>query len=134
MRRSRSRLDLRAIVDLRPVAMVVGIVLLVLAYLVLGCLMDQIAILILTVPVVLPLVVSLGFDPVWFGVLVIVTAEVGMVTPPVGLNVFVVARYARRPLGEIFGGIWPHVFAHLVVIALLVAFPQIVLWLPSHMQ
>ncbi|WP_374448298.1 TRAP transporter large permease [Stella sp.] len=107
--------------------------LLIVGYLVLGCLMDQIAILILTVPVVLPLVVSLGFDPVWFGVLVIVTAEVGMVTPPVGLNVFVVARYARRPLGEIFAGVWPHVFAHLVVIALLVAFPQIVLWLPSHM-
>lgn len=110
------------------------IALLIVGYLVLGCLMDQIAILILTVPVVLPLVVSLGFDPVWFGVLVIVTAEVGMVTPPVGLNVFVVARYARRPLGEIFAGIWPHVFAHLVVIALLVAFPQIVLWLPSHMK
>ncbi|BBK38767.1 C4-dicarboxylate ABC transporter permease [Allostella sp. ATCC 35155] len=110
------------------------IALLIVGYLVLGCLMDQIAILILTVPVVLPLVVSLGFDPVWFGVLVIVTAEVGMVTPPVGLNVFVVARYARRPLGEIFAGIWPHVFAHLIVIALLVAFPQIVLWLPSHMQ
>ena len=108
--------------------------LLLVGYLILGCLMDQIAILILTVPVTLPLIVGLGFDPVWFGVLVIVTAEVGMVTPPVGLNVFVVARYARRPLGEIFGGVWPHVLAHLIVIALLVAFPQIVLWLPSHMR
>ena len=67
-------------------------------YLVLGCLMDQVAILILTVPIVLPLIKALGFDPVWFGVIVIVVAEVGLVTPPVGLNVFVVSRYAKRPL------------------------------------
>jgi C4-dicarboxylate transporter, DctM subunit len=108
--------------------------LIILGYLILGCLMDQIAILILTVPILLPLIINLGFDPVWFGVLVIVTAEVGLITPPVGLNVFVVARYARRPIGEIFAGVWPHVLAHLVVIAALVAFPQIVLWLPSTMR
>lgn len=103
-------------------------------YLVLGCLMDQVAILILTVPIVLPLVKSLGFDPVWFGVIVIVMAEVGLVTPPVGLNVFVVARYARRPLQEIFAGVWPHVFSHLLLLAVMVAFPAIVLWLPSRMS
>jgi tripartite ATP-independent transporter DctM subunit len=102
-------------------------------YLVLGCLMDQVAILILTVPIVLPLVKSLGFDPVWFGVIVIVMAEVGLVTPPVGLNVFVVARYAKRPLAEIFGGVWPHVFSHLMLVGVMVAFPSIVLWLPSKM-
>lgn len=103
-------------------------------YIVLGCVMDQIAILILTVPIVLPLVLSLGFDPVWFGVIVIVTAEVGMVTPPVGLNAFVVARYTGRPLSEIFLGVMPHVFAHILIIALFVAFPQIILWLPSTMR
>lgn len=103
-------------------------------YLILGFFMDQIAILILTVPVVLPLVMQLGFDPVWFGVLVVVTAEVGMVTPPLGLNVFVVARYTGRPLGEIFRGVMPHVWAHLVIIALLAAFPSIILWLPSTMR
>lgn len=102
-------------------------------YLVLGCLMDQVAILILTVPIVLPVVKALGFDPVWFGVVVILMAEVGLVTPPVGLNVFVVARYARRPLAEIFGGVWPHVFSHLLLVVVLVAFPQIILWLPSQM-
>jgi tripartite ATP-independent transporter DctM subunit len=102
-------------------------------YLVLGCLMDQVAILILTVPIVLPLVKALGFDPVWFGVIVIVMAEVGLVTPPVGLNVFVVARYAKRPLGEIFRGVWPHVFSHLILVAVMVAFPAIILWLPSKM-
>lgn len=103
-------------------------------YLVLGCLMDQVAILILTVPIVLPLVKALGFDPVWFGVVVIVMAEVGLVTPPVGLNVFVVARYAKRPLAEIFAGVWPHVFSHLVLLGFMVAFPSIILWLPSQMS
>ncbi|HUG59903.1 MAG TPA: TRAP transporter large permease [Candidimonas sp.] len=103
-------------------------------YVILGCVMDQVAILILTVPVVLPLVLALGFDPVWFGVIVIVTAEVGMVTPPVGLNAFVVARYTGRPLSEIFLGVMPHVIAHVIIIALFVAFPQIILWLPSTMR
>ncbi len=103
-------------------------------YLILGCLMDQIAILILTVPIVLPLVKALGFDPIWFGVIVIVTAEVGMVTPPVGLNVFVVSRYTGRPLAEIFQGVMPHVVAHILVIALFVVFPEIILWLPSTMK
>jgi C4-dicarboxylate transporter DctM subunit len=110
---------------------ILGMILL--GYLILGCLMDQVAILILTVPIVLPLVKALGFDPVWFGVIVIVMAEVGLVTPPVGLNVFVVARYAKRPLAEIFRGVWPHVFAHLLLVGVLVAFPQIILWLPSRM-
>ena len=103
-------------------------------YLFLGCIMDQIAILILTVPIVLPVIIALGYDPVWFGVIVVVLAEVGMVTPPVGLNVFVVARYTGRPIEEIFRGVWPHVCAHLVLIALLVAFPAIILWLPAHMN
>lgn len=105
-----------------------------LIYIILGTFLDQIAILILTVPLMLPLVTSLGFDPVWFGVIVIVTAEVGLVTPPVGLNVFVVARYTKRPLGEVFRGVMPHVIAHLFVIALFLAFPQIILWLPSTMR
>ena len=109
-------------------------VVILIIYIFLGAFMDQIAILILTVPVLLPLVLTLGFDPVWFGVIVVVTAEVGMVTPPLGMNVFVVARYTRRPLGEIFRGTFPHVLAHLLVIALLTAFPALVLWLPSTMN
>ena len=117
-----------------PVDRWVIMALIILIYLVLGCFMDQVAILILTVPVVLPLIKTLGFDPVWFGVLVIVTAEVGMVTPPVGLNVFVVSRYTGRPLDEVFRGVGPHVLAHLIIIALFCLFPQIILWLPQTMQ
>lgn len=109
-------------------AMIIGV------YILLGCFMDQLAILILTVPIAVPAVTALGFDPVWFGVVVVVTAEVGMITPPLGLNVFVVARYSKRPLEEIFAGIAPHVVAHLIVIAALVAWPGLVLWLPSTMN
>lgn len=103
-------------------------------YFVLGCIMDQIAILILTVPILLPVMTSIGYDPVWFGVIVIVMAEIGLVTPPLGLNVFVVSKYAKRPLEEVFGGIWPHVAAHLIAVALMCMFPQIILWLPSQMH
>ena len=112
----------------------VVLLLILLIYMLLGCLMDQIAILILTIPVVLPVIVTLGFDPIWFGVVVIVLAEVGMVTPPVGLNVFVVARFSGRPLEEIFAGVWPHVVAHLLLVVVLCAFPALVLWLPSTMK
>lgn len=102
-------------------------------YLILGCFMDQTAILILTTPVTVPVVMALGFDPVWFGVIVVVTAEVGMVTPPVGLNAFIVARYSGIPLASVFKGVVPHVITHIIAIAILVAFPIITLWLPSHM-
>jgi tripartite ATP-independent transporter DctM subunit len=93
----------------------------------------KIAILVLKVPIVLPLIKTLGFDPIWFGVIKIVTAEVGMITPPVGLNCFIVARYAKRPVAEVFHGTFPHFIAHLIAIAILVAFPSIILWLPSQM-
>jgi len=102
-------------------------------YILLGCFLDTIAILFLTIPIVLPIVRTLGFDPVWFGILVIVTCEVGLLTPPVGMNCFVVSRYSGQPLAEVFGGAMPHVYAHMLLIALLIAFPQIVLWLPSTM-
>jgi C4-dicarboxylate transporter, DctM subunit len=108
--------------------------LILLLYLALGCILDQIAILILTVPIVLPVIKALGFDPMWFGILVIVLAEVGLVTPPVGLNVYVVARATNRPVEDIFRGVAPHVVAHLVLIFLLVAFPALVLWLPATIR
>ena len=111
--------------------MVISVIIAILV--VLGCFLDQIAILVLTVPVLLPVVKGLGFDPVWFGVLMVITGEVGMVTPPVGLNAFVVARYARRPLAEVFVGVWPHVLAHFLLIGVIVGFPQLVLWLPARM-
>ncbi|HSV83161.1 MAG TPA: TRAP transporter large permease [Ramlibacter sp.] len=126
--------DLVAWVGTLPVSRWVIIVVLLAGYLVLGCFLDQIAILFLTVPLVVPIVVSLGFDPVWFGVVKVVTAEVGMITPPIGLNCFIVARYSGRPVWEVFQGCYPHFIAHLFAIAILVAFPALSLWLPGQMR
>ena len=109
----------------------VVLALILLVYIAVGCVMDQVATLILTVPITVPVIVALGFDPIWFGVIVVVTAEIGMITPPVGLNAFIVARVANRPLVDVFIGLWPHVLAHLFVILLLCIFPQLVLWLPQ---
>ena len=111
----------------------VVLALILLLYLLLGLFLDQIAILILTVPILLPVVISLGFDPVWFGIIIILTAEVGLVTPPMGMNCFVVARYTGRPLEEVFAGVFPHVIAHLGLIIVFVVFPGLVLWLPNSM-
>lgn len=112
----------------------VVVTLILLAKMSLGFVMDQAAIIVLTVPVVLPIVTAIGYDPVWFGVIMVVTAEVGMVTPPIGLNGYVVARYTGMPVGEVFRGVVPHVIAHLVVIVLMIVFPEIILWAPSHMR
>jgi tripartite ATP-independent transporter DctM subunit len=116
-----------------PVPSWVVILALVGMYLVLGFFMDQMAILVLTVPVVAPLVSSLGYDLIWFGVIKIVTAELGMVTPPIGLNCYVVSKYAKTPVSEVFAGTLPHVCTHLVAIAILLLFPALTLWLPRHM-
>lgn len=112
----------------------VVIVALLIGKMLLGAIMDQAAIIILAVPIVLPIVTSLGYDPIWFGVIMIVTAEVGLVTPPIGLNAFVVSRYTKRPVNDVFAGVFPHVIAHLIVIAVFVLFPQLILWLPSTMN
>ncbi len=125
--------DLLAWIGGLPLSRWVIIALILAGYIVLGMFLEQIAILVLTVPVVLPLVKALGFDPLWFGVILVVTAEVGMITPPVGLNCFVVARYSGCPTSEVFHGSLPHFIAHLFVIAAMVAFPALILWLPSRM-
>lgn len=107
--------------------------LIALMYVLLGFFMDQIAILALTVPVVVPLITSLGYDPIWFGVLIILLAEIGLVTPPLGLNVFVVARAANLPAEEVFKGVAPFVLAVLLVALLVLAVPNIVLFVPNSM-
>ncbi|MBC3191799.1 TRAP transporter large permease [Pseudonocardia sp. C8] len=104
-----------------------------LGYLVLGFFMDQAAILALTVPIVLPVVEALGFDPVWFGVVLVVLAEIGLVTPPLGLNVFVVARTTGLAVEDVFRGSVPYVVAMLLVVVLFTLVPGIVLWGPALM-
>lgn len=104
-------------------------------YLVLGMFMEVIGILVLSLPVVLPIIDNLGFHPIWFGVIVVKTIEIAMVTPPVGLNVYVVKGVAPHiPLEEIFRGIIPFIMMDIIALIFMVAFPQIVLFLPSRMK
>lgn len=126
--------DLVAWVSTLEISRWTVLVMILAIYIVLGCFLDQISVLILTVPISLPVVLSLGFDPIWFGILVIVTAELGMVTPPVGMNAFVVARYSGFASEEVFIGLWPHIIAHVLILAVFVAWPQIILWLPTSMM
>ena len=103
-------------------------------YILLGCVMDCYAIMILTVPIIFPLIQAMQFDPIWFGVLMVIVLEVGLITPPVGLNVFVLKAAAPAvPLSVIFRGILPFLAAALVAIVLLMLFPQIALLIPSMM-
>lgn len=104
-------------------------------YLILGCLMDSVAMLLLTMPIYFPIITALGFDPIWFGVICVIMVEIGLVTPPVGLNVFVIAGMAKDvPMGTIFRGITFFVVASALLIVLLTAVPQIALFLPTLMK
>ncbi|MBD0863138.1 TRAP transporter large permease [Gordonia sp. zg691] len=114
-----------------PSLVIMGMLLLM--YLVLGFFMDQVAIIALTVPIVLPLVESLGYDAVWFGIFVVLMGEIGLITPPLGLNVFVVARAAGRDTVEVFRGSAPYAGAMVVVAIVFVLWPELVLWLPNLM-
>jgi C4-dicarboxylate transporter DctM subunit len=97
--------------------------------------LDVFGMLVLTIPFVMPVVRGLGIDPVWFGVFAVVMAEVALVTPPIGANVFVMRRTAPDvSMGEIFMGVLPFVVGELIVVGLLIAFPEIALWLPGRMQ
>ena len=95
-------------------------------YFLLGMFMDSIAMLVITVPVVFPIIQSLGIDPVWFGIVTVLTVELGLITPPVGMNVFVIKAMAPHVgLGEIFRGVSPFIVSDFVRLALLLLFPTL---------
>jgi tripartite ATP-independent transporter DctM subunit len=108
--------------------------LILLLLIVLGCFLEGFAMLVLTLPILFPTVMALGFDPIWFGVILVIVLEMGLITPPVGVNVFVVKSIAREvPLGTMFRGVLPFWGAMMVCVLLLVAFPQIATFLPQTM-
>jgi len=114
---------------LHPVA-IMGIIILI--YLIGGCFMDAMALVVLTVPVIFPVVVRLGFDPIWFGVIIVLVSEMGVITPPVGVNVYVIKGIAPEiPLETIFKGIFPFLGALLINAGILILFPKLALFLPS---
>ncbi len=112
-----------------------GVLILILAiYLVLGCFLEGFAMLVLTLPIFFPIVLQMGIDPIWFGVLTVLTLEMGLISPPVGLNVFIVKSVAPKvALGTIFRGVLPFWLMMILAVGILIAFPQIVLYLPNTM-
>jgi len=103
-------------------------------YLVLGCFFDVLSMIFLTLPFLIPMIKTAGFDMIWFGVIVVVLAEIALVTPPVGLNLFVLQGVTREPLETITKGCLPFLVIMCLLIAILAAFPQIALWLPTQMK
>jgi TRAP-type C4-dicarboxylate transport system permease large subunit len=100
-----------------------------------GCILDSMAMIILLVPIVFPVIVELGFNPVWFGIIIVMTAELGLITPPVGINVFVINTIAKEvKLTTIFRGVVPFIVSDIFRLILLVAFPIIVMLLPNTMK
>jgi tripartite ATP-independent transporter DctM subunit len=105
---------------------------LMVVYLILGSIFDTIAAMVITMPFVFPLVVSMGYSPIWWGVVLVMVIEIGMITPPIGLNVFVIYGVAKTiPLGTIFRGILPFLYADLVRLVIIILIPTLTLWLPK---
>lgn len=111
---------------------ILGVIMLM--YLVLGCLMDALAMIILTIPIIFPIITALGFNPIWFGVIIVMTVELGLIHPPVGMNIFVIKSVVEDvKISTIFYGVMPFIITDLIRLAILIAFPILALWLPSHM-
>src|SRR5262249_43924082 len=104
-------------------------------YVLLGTAMEELSMILLTVPVFFPVIVHLGLDPIWFGILIVVVVEIGLISPPVGMNLFVIkALLPQVPTRTVFHGVLPFMVADVIRLFILVAFPIISLWLPSHMR
>jgi C4-dicarboxylate transporter, DctM subunit len=117
---------------LSPVMIITAMMLI---YIVLGTVMEELTMVLLTIPLFFPIVTALGFDPVWFGVLIVMIVQIGLISPPVGMNLFVINTLLPKVgLSNIFKGCWPFVLVMIFVLGLLIAFPQISLWLPSLMK
>ena len=113
--------------------MVIGAMMLI--YVLLGTVMEELTMVLLTIPLFFPIVLSLGFDPIWFGVLIVMVVQIGLISPPVGMNLFVLnALLPDVGLLTILRGCWPFVLSMVLMLVLLIAFPQLSLWLPSLMR
>ena len=120
--------------SLKHLAPPMGIFLLVVVvfYLVLGCFMETLSMMITTIPIVAPIMIGLGYDPIWLGIVIIVLVEAALITPPVGLNLFVVQSLRKTvSMNAVIVGSLPFVFAMFIMLALLAAFPALALWLPQ---
>ena len=122
------------IVLMLPLPPILVLMLILMIYVFLGMFLDAIGMMMLTLPLIFPAVVALGFDPIWFGIILVKMCEICLITPPVGLNVYVVHSVAPEiPLEEIFRGVLPFVAMDILTVGLLILFPQIITFLPSLM-
>ncbi len=118
-----------------PLPPILIMICILLAYAVLGMFMDAIGMLLLTLPIVYPAVIALGYDPIWFGIIVVKMAEICLITPPIGLNCFVVSGVRPDiPVSDVFRGIGPFFVADVVTVGLFLAFPELITWLPQQMS
>jgi tripartite ATP-independent transporter DctM subunit len=127
--------DLKNLVSTHNISPVAVMIAICAIYVVLGAAMEELSMVLLTLPVFFPLVVSLGFDPVWFGIIIVLVVMIGLISPPVGMNMFVVRNMLPElSTGTIFKGVLPFVYTLVAVLALMVAFPQIALFLPQMLK
>ena len=127
--------DLMALITTHGLSPLMVIVAMMGIYVLLGTVMEELTMVLLTIPLFFPIVVALGFDPVWFGVLIVMIVQIGLISPPVGMNLFVLnSLLPKVGLNQIFRGCWPFVAVMIAVLGLLIAFPQLSLWLPSLMD
>jgi C4-dicarboxylate transporter DctM subunit len=126
---SREITNLITALKLSPLETMIAIVIF---YLVLGCFMETMAMMITTVPIIVPIITAMGYDPVWFGIIIIILVEIAMITPPVGVNLYIVQGIRREgSLNQVIIGALPFVITMLVMIAILIAFPDLAMWLPN---
>ena len=113
---------------------VVILIMILSVYILLGTFLEGFSMLVLTLPIVFPIIKALGYDPIWFGVIMVIVLEMGLIDPPVGINVFIVKGLVPDvPMSEIFAGIVPFWFAMMVCIAILIVFPEIATFIPNRM-
>jgi tripartite ATP-independent transporter DctM subunit len=127
--------DLKGFVTQFEVHPILVIVAICVIYVILGTAMEELSMILLTVPVLFPLVIALGFDPVWFGIIVVIVVQIGLISPPVGMNIFVVKSLLRHlTISTVFRGVTPFTVALVVLLAIVVAFPPLATYLPSFMK
>ena len=118
-----------------PIPPTAVIALIIISYLIGGCFIDSLALILLTVPIFFPVITTLGYDPIWFGVIIVLVTQIGVISPPLGTNVYIISGVAKDvPLGTIFRGVIPFLIALIVCTAIIVAFPQVALFLPGLMR
>ncbi len=117
-----------------PVPPLVILLAILLMYIILGCFMSGLPVIVMTLPITFPIIMALGYDPIWFGIIIVMLNETGMLTPPVGVLLYALhGLQPDRPFSEVAWGVIPFVLVILVAMVILIAFPQIAIWLPSLM-